>query len=393
MEYNELMIWLRRSLVGFLSLMLFVSLLGGALAASARLNLTHPAKIEAWLAQSLLYDHFVNTVIDEADKSKGDDQSGSVSLNDAAVQQAAKSAFSPQLLQGNVNTFLESNYAWMEGKTATPNFKIDLTAAKQSFAQQVGQYVRVYTAGLPVCTAAQLAALQNQQPDPLAATCRPPATTPEAAGAAVTQKLSSSGDFLSNPVITAETINPDAHGQPPYYKKLSRLPDAYQLALKLPLIFSAMALISMLGIVYIAPRKRAGIRRIAILLTVSGIILVALKFAADFGFHRVEQRVFNTANNGELQHSLTDFAHRVESALVKIDLLFGAAFIVLALAGFVLLYRTRQQDTSAKDALTQTDGPLSALPKPEAQNPGSSTPAPAPKPKKPRPPQRPRLIQ
>ncbi len=376
---------LRRGLVFILACLLLVSLLGLALATSAQINLTHPAKIESWLNQSHLYDHFVNSVIEQADKSDQNDQSGSVSLTDAAVQKAAKSAFSPQLLQQNVNTFLESNYAWLAGKTATPDFKIDLTAAKKTFAEQVGDYVRIYTAGLPICDAAQIAALQTHQPDPLAATCRPPNVTPEAAGAAVTQKLGSSGDFLSNPVITASTINPENHGQPPYYKKLSKLPQAYQLATKLPLIFGLLTLLTALGAVYLSAGKRIGLRRVAILLTISGIILVAIKFVADFGFHKVEHKVFNNANNGQLQQSLTEFAHRVESALVKTDLLFGIIFVVLAIAAFVVLFRTRSADATTQETSSEPD-----VTEPSTPSKQPSGEAPDPQSKKPRPP---RLIQ
>lgn len=389
MEYNGDMGWLRKGCVHFLSFLLLVGLLGGALATSAKLNLTHPDKVENWLSQSRLYGHFVKGIIEQSEKETIDNQSGSVSLNDAAVQKAAQSAFPPQLLEQNVNTFLESNYAWLEGKTATPEFKIDLTAAKQSFAEQVGQYVRVYTAGLPVCNASQLATLQTQQTDPLLATCRPPTLTPEVAGAEVSKELESSGDFLSNPVVTARTINPEATDQTqPYYEKLAHLPQVYQLAGKLPWIFGALALLSAISIVFIAPVKRAGLRRIAVLLASSGAVLILIKIVADFGFRRVEQKIFNTANNGQLQQSLTDFAHRVEIALVKTDLLFGIVFLIVALIICTLLFRTRRPDPLTKHLSLQQEAiPPSAPLKPQTPN------IPETKPQDSRNPRPPRLIQ
>jgi multisubunit Na+/H+ antiporter MnhC subunit len=405
LDYNKSMIWMRKGLVHVLSLFLFVALLGGALVSSADLNLRQPARIESWLNQSQLYNHFVSEVITQAQKStSGDDQdgqsgtsqsgtnqndqSGTVSLSDSVVQQAAKSAFPPALVQQDVNTFLDSNYAWLQGKTSSPNFVINLTAAKQSFAQQVGQYVQVYTASLPVCTPAQLIA--DQGVDPLAASCRPATLTPEIAGTAATQQLAGSSNFLSNPVITASSINPQANGagnssanttnttnetdtkgtpqNQPYYQKLSRLPGLYRLATKLPLLLGGAAILSTLGIIFIAPRKRKGLRRVGLVLLETGIILVLIKLAADFAFHRLESRIFNNSNIGQLQQSLTTFAQRVEAALVKTDLLFGIAFLVLAIIIFGVLYRTRQTATtsagspSAKDALKRPDGALGALP-------------------------------
>jgi hypothetical protein len=375
------MIWIRKGLVHILSLLLFVALLDGALATSADLSLTHPDKIENWLKQSQLYDHFVSNVITQAQKSTGStDLSGSVSLSDSVVQQAAKSAFPPALLQQDVNSFLDSNYAWLQGKTSSPNFVINLTQAKQSFAQQVGQYVQVYTASLPVCTPSQLTTAQGI--DPLAASCRPAALTPQAAGTAATQQLANSDNFLSNPVITASSINPNvnqsrqgasgATQNQPYYQKLShdRVPQLYRLATKLPLLLGGLAIISAFGIIFIAPRKRKGLRRVGIILAETGVLLILIKFVADFVLHKLEGKVFNSSSIGQLQQSLTDFAQRVESSLVKTDLLFGIVFLVLALIIFGILYRTRQAETgtaatdatSVKNALKQPDGALSPLP-------------------------------
>lgn len=374
------MSWLRKGFVHLLSVLLLIALVGGALAASVDRDLSHPYKVKSWLSQSRLYDHFLANIITEAKQSAGDkEQSGSVSLSDSAVQQAAQSAFPPQLLEQSVNTFLDSNYAWLDGQSGTPNFTIDLTSAKLSFALQVGQYVRSYSSGLPVCTVAQLVEMQTQVIDPLSATCRPPNTTPEALGAQTTRQIATSSDFLSDPVITASTLNPKAaSGQDqPYYQKLSHLPQAYRLATKLPWILGGLAVISSLGIIYIAPRKRWGLRRIGIILTEAGIILVAIKFIADFVFKKLEHRVFNSASIGQLQQSLTDFAHRVETSLVKTDLLIGILFLVLALAIFGSLFKTRHG--SPGTGSSSSNPPLDE---------SSDTPQTTPKPS-----HRPRLVQ
>jgi hypothetical protein len=342
------MIRVRKGIVYLISLVLLVALVGTALSTSFNQTLGKPKKVEAYLAQSKLYDHFVAYTTDQAKKTAGDnDQSGSVSLSDAAVQTAAQSAFPSQLIQQSVNTFLDSNYAWLEGKTATPNFTIDLSSQKQTFAQKVGQYVKTYTAGLPVCTDAQLA--QQQNIDPLIATCRPSALTPEAAGAQTTQRLGTTGDFLSNPVITANSVNPKGNQQgKPYYQKLSRLPKLYRLATKLPYILGGLSALSALAIIFIAPVRRKGIRLVGIVLLISGIILAAMKFIADFGFNKAEHKVFNSSSVGQLQQSLTDFAHHVESSMVRIDLIFGIVFLLLAAIILGILFGTRQKSSKPK---------------------------------------------
>lgn len=338
------MIWVRKGSVFLLSLLLLVTLLGSALSTSTNVTLGKPGKVETFLAQSRLYDHFIAYTTDQAKKSTGkSDQSSSVSLNDAAVLAAAKAAFPPSLIQQSVNQFIDANYAWLEGKTSKPEFTIDLTKAKEDFAQRVGKQVTTYAAGLPQCTSVQ-EVQQQVGVDPLDATCLPPGVDPTLLGAQVTSDISTSGDFLSNPVITPSSINPKGNEQgKPYYQKLSQLPKAYRLSTKLPYILGALSILFALGIIFISLTRRKGFRRVGAVLALAGIILVASKFIADFTLRRIEHLIFNTANVGQLQQSLTDFLDRVESSLLKTDLWFGIGFLVLALVIFIALIATRNK--------------------------------------------------
>lgn len=389
------MTWLRKGTVHLLSLVLLLALVGGALATGFNLAFSQPDRVKNWLRESKIYDHFVGYAVTEAQKTAGDNEpTGAVSLNDVAVQQAAQSAFPPRLVQDSVNTFLDSNYAWLQGKTDTPAFTIDLTAAKQSFAEQVGQYVRTYSAGLPACTAAQLTALSAQPVNPLSATCRPAATTPEALGAEATRQIAT-GDFLRDSVITPDNLTPeDDQTNPetnqPYYQQLAHAPQAYQFAQKLPLLLGILALLSAIGIIFIAPRKRLGLRRLGIILTIAGLTLLAIKSAADFGFQKLEATVFDKTSTGQLEQSLTDFAHRAEAALTQTHLLFGLACLLLALISFAILFMTRHPKPATPSKPKPPAGPASP---PELPPTGRAAPAPAAQTKPPKPPKRPRLIQ
>ncbi len=391
----------RKVFVYLLSFFLLATLLGTAVITSTNNTFGKPKKVETYLSESKLYDHFIAYTADQAKKTNGDnDQSGTVSLSDAAVQQAAQLSFTPEFIEQSVNSFIDSNYAWLEGKTETPEFKIDLSEQKQTFAQRVGKYVTTYTAGLPVCANDQLALQQSQ--DPLAATCRPANLTPEAAGAQVTERLSTTGDFLSNPVITPNSINPEGNQKSqPYYEKLAHLPKAYQLSLKLPYIFAALSVLAALGIIFISLERRKGVRKVGIVLLIAGLSLVVVKFTADFAFRKAENRVFNNASVGQLQQSLTDFAHRIETSVVRIDLWFGIGFLLLAAIIFGVLMATRQKDGSSEKSQSTPDdideeekAPIVLArkrlkPRPNAPKLGGQPPAaPAPRPKKP-----PRLVQ
>ncbi len=181
------MIWVRKGVVWLLSLLLLAALLGTAFSTSFNRTLGQPEKVKTYLAESRIYDHFVAYVGKQASKSEGDNQSSPISLSDAAVQAAAKTSFPSKLIQKGVNAFIDANYAWLEGKTAKPQFMIDLSKQKETFAQRVGRIVKDYTATLPVCKGAE--ALKQKNVDPLAATCRPKNIKPAQAGAQTTKSL------------------------------------------------------------------------------------------------------------------------------------------------------------------------------------------------------------
>ncbi|HET7320592.1 MAG TPA: hypothetical protein VFI84_03345 [Candidatus Saccharimonadales bacterium] len=338
----------RRFVYHALSVCLFVFLILAAWSAALTITFSNPAKLETWLSQSKLYDHFVATAIEQTQKSaqKGQNNvANGLDVNDPAVQDAAKAAITPEVLQKSVNTFLDANYAWLEGKTAKPEFSIDLTGVKSALAANIGAYAQKRATGLPKCTnIVQIA----QQTDYLTATCLPPGVTPSAVAQAVQQQTADSQDFLANPVITAETFNQTTQtqqgsqtSQKPYYQQLSSLPAAYRISTKIPVLVTVLAILSIVGVTLLAATRRKGLRRVASLLVSTGAIILLLIFISSAILHRVETKVFTNDKVGQLQQSLVDFAHRAQSALANIDLWFGVSFVAAGAAIYLALYFTK----------------------------------------------------
>ncbi len=371
------------------SVILFASLLTLAFSTSSNIAFTHPGKLEKWLNDSNLYGAFVENAISQAEKTAGTDQSGGISLSDTVVKQAAESSFSSAALQKDVNAFLDSNYAWLNGKTSTPNFSIDLSGAKQTFAQRVGDYVKTYLAGLPACTPAQTAQIDTQTADPLTLTCRPPNVDPPTVGAQVTEQIANSSEFLSNPVVTAANVNPNGsidQPQRPYYQKFSALPAAYQKATKIPWVAGALVLLSLMAVIFVAPRRRQGLKAVTVTLALAGLVMVLNKFASDQLFHTIRRHAFDGSTVGDLQKALTVFLRHAEDQLVKVDLWFGAAYLLLALVLLSALIITRRRGLRIPkplQAAVPVDTPTSA-PKTPKRPTASKTP---------RPPKPPRLVQ
>jgi hypothetical protein len=338
----ERMVWLRKGLVHFLAFVLLVSLLAGVWLIGLNHNFGKPDKVKTWIANSKVYDRAVSAVLDSSqDDSVKNGTTTSVSLKDPNVQAAAKQAFSPQLLQQSVNTFIDANYAWLQGKTATPQFDIDLTSAKQDFANRVGKYVETRLSSLPVCTPEQQAQLQIPV-DALSVNCRPSNLDPKAEGSRVAQEMLGS-DFLGKPVITADTLsrNDQNANSKPYYVQASQLPRIYRLMQNAPLIFGLIALVSILLIIVIAPERRRGWRRVAVILIVAGLLLVISKVIADAGVRRLETNNSNDTVASQLREPRNQLLNSAENELTRNNMLFGVIYIALAIIIIGGLYQTR----------------------------------------------------
>jgi hypothetical protein len=388
------MIWLRKGFVHLLSIVLLVSLLGGVAAISFDRGLSHPGKLESWLADSGIYGRLPAAALVQTQKSGTDSGAGSISLSDPAVIQAAQTAFPPDLLRHSANTLLDSNYDWLAGKTATPSFNIDLSTAKQNFAKLVGQAAAAHLAALPVCTPAQLAQLSIPV-DSLSVSCRPAILTAQAEGARITEAIDNSNDLLSDPVVTAGSLNQDlknGQGQP-YYQKLSWAPKAYRLDLKLPWILGVLALLCGPGIAFIAPSRRRGARRIGVVLLEAGIILVIEKLVADALVKRFASTKLHNTLASQLQQPISDFLRKGEPQLVQPYLWFGILFLGAALVIFVLLFKTRQRGAKPKAPSTDPDEDVTSASGKPVTSASDIRLAPRPIRKNPPRPKRPRLIQ
>ncbi|HMH31047.1 MAG TPA: hypothetical protein VK534_01060 [Methylomirabilota bacterium] len=385
------MIWLRRGVVFLLVLVLFASLVEGVSALTFNRNLGQATKIEVLLKQSGVYDKALASALQNSQKES--DQNGSsdvtISLDDPIVQQAAQQVFTPQLIEQNVNTLIDANYAWLNGKTKTPMFMINLSSSKEDFATRVGKLVQTRLAGLPVCTAAQITQLQIPVSS-LTVTCRPPGLDPATEGARVAQEIRSS-DFLTKPVITASTLGRDDPSQgKAYYEKLSQAPKLFQLSQKLPIISGVIALLATIGIIFIAPKRRKGWLYVGLVLLVSGGLLAGTRLSANATADQITKHIHDTVSS-QLKQPRDDFVHHLATELTKINLWFGAAFLVLAITIFITLLVTRNRQPKAPSSPESVQQPrpqptTTGQPKPPI------TPASGP-PKLKKPPRPPRLIQ
>lgn len=329
--------WFKRSTYEVFVALLFVTLLGAVISTSLFAGIGNKEQTKQWFNKSGIYDQLVTNAINNAqDSSQSGADTASISLKDPAVQEIARSVYSPKFVQQRVETFLDSNYQWLQGKTETPKFKIDLTDNKQTFATTVGSNVQTYLSGLKTCTPEQLAQLQaSSVSSPLTIACRPATIDPKTEATRITEQISN-GPFIDNPVITADTVSSDygIEGSRPYYQRYAVAPKLYRALQALPLILAVVSLILIMALFSLGATKRATARRIAFVSLLVGVSLIIIKFVADYILNKVQNHVFTNQNASELQAPVTSIVHSFERAVTQIDLYAGIVFILL---GCVLL--------------------------------------------------------
>lgn len=337
------MVWFRKGLVALFSFLLFLALLDTVFAYNLNSHFGNSSNIKQWLADSNIYDAAITSVLNDtqnqSDKKGGD---GSISLKDPLVQQAAKQTFSPQLLQTSADTFIDSNYDWLKGKTLKPEYVIDLTKTKETFAQHVGTAVEKRLAALPVCTGQQEAQLQIPV-NVLSVPCRPGKLDPKTEGKRVANEIRGS-DFLTEPVLTADNFAHDKTNKTskPYYQRLSRAPDVFQAEQAAPLVLVIISLVFGGLIIAIHPDNRKGWRRIGSVFMFTGVVLTVSKLFSNLSINSLKNEISKSDTIiGQLHQPLIDLARHVQSEFSRTNMIFGLIFIAIAVLIYVILFTTR----------------------------------------------------
>lgn len=344
------MTWVKKSFAYLFGIVLFGSLLGVVGLININQSLGKPETVKELAAESGVYEKFVTAALETStQEAKTANANLSIPLDNIVVIQAAKQALPPSFIEEKANIIIDANYAWLQGKTPAPSFRVDISDAKQNFAQRVGQYITERLKGLPACTDQQLAQIAGTGTavDPLTITCRPATVNAETEGARVTSELQKS-TFLQQPVITADTLGREANSQTPtYYADLSQLPRAYQLMQWAPVVLGIVAAISALAVLFLAPYRRRGWRRIGIIFVLAGLILIGTKLVATTAANQLSDRVATNVA-AELAQPRTEFIHHVADTLVKVNLIVGGVLTLLGLAILIYLYLIGRQKKVAR---------------------------------------------
>ncbi|MBX4197521.1 hypothetical protein KW801_03140 [Candidatus Saccharibacteria bacterium] len=322
---------------------------------------THPTTVKRLIAESSIYDSVVPNVLQQVKSIET--SAGTFSASDPTIQKAANAAITPQYIKQNTETAIDSIYQWLDGKTAQPDFKIDLSSAKASFADNVAMAVQQKLGSLPACTTAQnLAIARSGQFDAINASCLPRGVTAVAAAAEVKNSIVGNQDFLKNTQISAADIKNGNDNQSFFQSDSAKqIPKQYQRAKKTPLILSALTILTGVGIVFLSRSWQKGLRHVGISLAVIGLIMLLFAWAINRTVStkvvpkiKVDNAIFQT----DIRNLVTDLTQQID----KNYWFFGGLYTLVGAGSIVGAEIFHRRSQPAKVAAKNKDAPEAEAP-------------------------------
>lgn len=295
-----------------------------------------PKQIKDILSENKVYETIIPNLLDQAKETAAKaGNGGELSLGDPAIQAAAKEAFSPQFVETTTETVIDSIFKWLEGGTPLPDFSIDLTQTKATFAGAVAQKAQQRATSLPACPRGG----QPSSDDPFKTECLPSGVTPASVGDSARTKMLNNQDFLKDPVITANSIKSEGTDKSIFADQFADAPDYYQRFKASPWLIGLLALGLGAAVVFLSASRRKGLRHVGIILVIVGLGMLVLSWGGNKAVN--EQLPKLTLDKGVLQDKVHDLIKDVTQKLNGNFTFFGGAYMALGAAAiaFSLIFR------------------------------------------------------
>lgn len=297
---------------------------------------TNPEKVKTIVSDSGIYETVVSGIIEESQKeaakdNKDGENTDEIPLDRPEVKQAIEKSFTPELLQTSTEDFIDGTYRWLNGEVEKPDFRIDLTTAKDNLIDNLGQYAKDRAAELPECKPDEIPG----EVDVFNASCVPPGFNIDDEIAKIKSELASADKdkgFLADPVITADDLgSKDKAGNTSpgstFTEDFASLPRAYQNLQLAPMFLGGLAVFASGIIILISKSKRKGFRRVAITLIIAGIVLLLGILAVNIGLGKVKEAAVDADTAGAFKDTMLRVIEQIGNEVKKPYLMFGVIYV------------------------------------------------------------------
>ncbi len=293
----------------------------------------HPAPLKQALDKSGIYSSVVGDLLKQDQGNKQSDNSN-VPVNNPAVQAVIKQAFPASFLQTQTEKVLDAVYGWVDGGRPALQFSVDLSGAKASLANGLGQYASSRLATLPTCTPD---ALPSGDIDAFTATCLPAGFDKNAAAAQARDNILN-GDFLKDSQLTQDTKQGDGK---PLAQGLQKAPDAYRHIRGGIISAGVLAALLAVGVVFLSATWRVGVRKVSVIAITVGATSAIFALLSSFAVRRVLQKIeSHPGANTSLHQHVGAVAQQLVDDVHSHWLVYGIVLIVGGVAALVALKLT-----------------------------------------------------
>jgi len=310
------------------------------------LVLNNPTKMKATISQSGFYGSLVSGILAQSQQQTDslNDPIDTIPLDRPEIKAAIESAFSPEVLQQQGETMVDGIYAWLQGKSDVPNFRINLAKSKAAFALAVGDYVQKRLSSLPACTVAT----DPSTLDAFNTTCLPGGLDVPSEVDKVELEVAASSQFLPNPVITADTFT-GSSGQP-LFKQLHQLPGYFQTAQTFPFIFGTLTLFASGVEIITGADKRRAIQRLGTIYASVGLFFIITAWLFNSLFQHFTSSLDAQASSSFFTQKFSQIFNQADKAINREYVILGIACIVLGgVVYFIAKILPIQFDPSANE--------------------------------------------
>ena len=340
---------LKRFARGLSSQVFKLSLFFLATSAATVIVFGSPDPIKTAIKDSGVYDKAVDTVLSEAKRQTQAGES-EIPLDDPGIQKAVEDALPPEFIEQTAGGAIDGLFAWLQGKTESPQFTIDLNDAKRRLATGIGEAAYAKANTLPPCTAAQLRTLDRNDLDIFNLPCVPPGLDLRAEQAKLVQQISSNNEFLQDTTVTAEDL-PQQDGQNAF-DQAAIVPQAYVWLVRLPWILGVLALVSATGVILLHDERRRGVWVVGRTAIAVGVVLVISSVLVNYLAGQVRPEGQNELVN-LVPGIIRDLAGQFNRILITFGIGYGVAGAATMLA--IRLTRPKLASESTEPA-PKTEG-------------------------------------
>lgn len=363
--YDGTMAFLKKTGLYLLAQIFGLSIFGLAITFSFNSVFGKPDNIKNALKESKIYDSVADKISAEIVAQTKKDPTAQI--NEKELNDALNKVVTPVLLQKNGENIINGTYGWLEGKTESPEFNVDIASIQKQVTTAIADSAINRVKTLPVCTPDQIRTLQlsdYNNVDPFSLPCSVPGLNVEQLRTRFDTQIPKQEGVIGQTEFSAKDVK-NNQGQN-VFAEAKQITTIYQITQKLPLVFGILSLLSGIGLFFWSETRPKGVKKISKKLLFAGIGLLLI-FIGSIVFLKKGLNLI-PIDIVALKNSFISFIKILNNQFNTPLLFFAANFIIFGIAGLLipkLNKHNKHPNDKKPNGSTQPVPPVTPIPNPE----------------------------